>query len=93
MKKILALSVSCLAGCSTGIVSADHDSYFVSVKSLPVHGWFDTAAQEKARVYAEANAYCNRLGGDVDTIALDTHEPNFWRSAQASLQFRCQKKS
>ena len=93
MKKFLALSVCCLAGCSTGIVSADHDSYFVSVKSMPIHHWFDTSAEEKARTYTEANAYCTRLGGDLETVAIDTHESNFWRSAQASLQFRCLKKS
>ena len=93
MKKIMALSACFLSGCSTGIISANHDSYFVSVKSAPIHNWFDTAAQEKARAYAEANAYCNGLGGDVDTVSIDTHESNFGRSAQASLQFRCLKKS
>ena len=74
MKKILALSACCLTGCSTGIVSADHDAYFVSVKSLPIHHFFDSAAQEKARSYAEASQYCDSLGGDVETVALDTRD-------------------
>jgi KaiC/GvpD/RAD55 family RecA-like ATPase len=77
-----------LMGCgSTGVVKLEADRYMVSEKNAKVG--FVSAAEEKASVYRQANAFCSRLGKEVQTLDLQTTNSGFGRQASATLEFKC----
>lgn len=77
-----------LVGCgSTGIVKLEADRYMVAEKNAKVG--FVSADDEKASVYRQANAFCSKLGKEVQTLDLQTIKSGFGRQASASLEFKC----
>ena len=59
----------------------------VSVKNAKVG--FVSAAEEKAEVYREANAFCSRSNQSVETINLEMRDSGALKSASATLEFKC----
>ena len=77
-----------LASCgSTGVVKMGANTYMVSVKNAKVG--FVSAAEEKAEVYKEANAFCSRNNQSVETINLEMRDSGALKSASATLEFKC----
>jgi formamidopyrimidine-DNA glycosylase len=84
----IAVSASLMAACgSTGIVKLEENRYMVSEKNAKVG--FDTAAEEKASVYHQANEYCAQYGKEVKTINLEMRNSGFGKQASATLEFSC----
>ena len=77
-----------LAACtSTGVVPMDRGTYMIARRSAqaglgpPVH--------TKAKVYAEANAFCAKQGQAVETVNLDMVDTGLGRPGSVTLQFKC----
>lgn len=92
MRKTLAISalIWLISGCgSTGIVKLEDNKYMISEKNAKVG--FVNAAEEKASVYQQANAFCAKQGKQVKTLDLELRNSGFGRSASATLEFSCIK--
>ena len=78
-----------LVGCaSTGVVPADRGTYLISKQSAA--GIFGTPEGVRADIYREANEYCSRTGGAVETINVEVNPAiPFVRQGSAMLQFKC----
>jgi len=88
MRMVIAGIACALTACgTTGIVPIDGDAYMVSKKSAKVG--FVAAAEEEASVYRQANEFCSQQGKEVQTLDMQTVNSGAWRSASATLQFRC----
>ncbi|MDP1635081.1 MAG: hypothetical protein Q8L69_10425 [Gallionellaceae bacterium] len=84
----IGVLVAVVSGCgSTGIVKLEENKYMISEKNAKVG--FVNAAEEKAAVYQEANAYCAKQGKEVKTLNLEMRNSGFARSASATLEFSC----
>ncbi len=89
MRSGLALVLTMLvAGCSTGVVQMDKDTYMVSEKAAGCG--FATAGGQEADAYKKANKFCAAKNMAVETITADTKSGvPFARCASADLKFRC----
>ena len=83
-----------LAGCSTGIVQMDKDTYMVGRFSSWPH-WVteNTAIWQKANAYEEAGKFCAFSNKKIETLNLKDIEARSWflsvRTAKVELDFRC----
>jgi hypothetical protein len=90
--RIILLACLAMAACaSTGVVQTDAGVYMIAKKSPQVG--FGPPIGVRAEVYKEANEFCAKQGGEVETVNLELANAGFAKSAAATLQFRCKKKA
>lgn len=88
MRSLFFLTISVLAGCSTGVVKMDKDTYMISEKAAGCG--FATAGGQEADAYRKANEFCAEKGMVVETISSDSKGGvPFARCASANLKFKC----
>jgi len=89
MRYIFVVMVATLfAGCSTGVVQMDKDTYMVSEKAAGCG--FATAGGQEADAYEKANEFCAARNMAVETISSEAKGGvPFARCASADLKFRC----
>ena len=82
------LTVVLLSGCqSTGVIPMGQDSYFIGKKDgSPGMG---VSLSNKASVYEEANAFCNKKGLEVKTLQEKTVGSWPGHLGSTELQFKC----
>jgi hypothetical protein len=89
MKKIIILlSTLFIASCaSTGVIPMDQDSYFIGKKDgSPGLG---VSLSNKAEVYKEANAFCQKKNLEVKTLHVTTTPARPGQLGSTELQFKC----
>nr|AQQ74495.1 hypothetical protein [uncultured bacterium] len=80
--------VALLAGCSTGVVQVDKDTYMISEKAAGCG--FATAGGQEADAYKKANEYCSSRGQQVEIVSTTAKDGvPFARCASANVKFRC----
>jgi putative hemolysin len=84
---LLAMLLLLAACASSGVLTVDRDTYMISKRSAQVG--FGPPVAATAYVYRQANAYCSKKGGNVETLNLDQVDSGFGRPSSASLKFRC----
>jgi hypothetical protein len=88
MSVVFIFAVFLVAGCSSGIVQMEKNTYMVSEKAGGC-GFATTGGQE-ADAYGKANEFCAKKGLNVEKIELTTKSGiPFARCASADLKFRC----
>lgn len=85
---ITLFCVALLAGCSSGIVQMEENTYMLSEKAGGCG--FATASGQEAQAYKKANKFCAAKGMHVETISSTTNKGiPFVRCASATLKFKC----
>lgn len=76
-----------MACSSTGVLQVNPGEYMVSATGTsPAFTGTEDAIR---KAYQEANAFCSKRGGEVETISLDEVEQRIGRPGRATLHFRC----
>lgn len=89
MKIIIIFAATLLiAGCSsTGVIPMSQDSYFIGKKDgYPGLG---ISLSNKAEVYQEANAFCNKKNLEVKTLRENTKPARLGQLGSTELHFKC----
>jgi len=91
MKRLTFLSISLIAilvGCqSTGVIPMSQDSYYIGKKDgSPGLG---VSLSNKAKVYKEANAFCNDKGFEVFVLRETVTPSAPARLGSTELHFKC----
>ena len=91
MKRLLVISLvaGLFSGCggnTTGIVKINDDTYMLGAQDY----WETSGSQVKAKLYAEASAFCAKSGKQVQQVTDSSVDHAVARtSAGAEIQFRC----
>ncbi|MCX5828636.1 MAG: hypothetical protein NTV58_11650 [Deltaproteobacteria bacterium] len=85
---IFTITAVMLTGCmSTGVIPMSQDSYMIGKKDgSPGVG---VSYSNKASVYREANAFCNKKGLEVMTLRDTTIPASPGQLGSTELQFKC----
>lgn len=84
------LSAALLSGCTSAVVPAGPDTYYISKGPLPF--WM-AAARAKADCYRSADAWCQKRGLIMVPVNSEGREPIIGRGGSAELTFRAVKPS
>ncbi len=77
-----------LSGCaSSGVVPMDKGTFLITKRSAQFGT--GTPSGAKAKVYAEANAFCEMHGQALETVDLKLSSSRAAHPGSVELQFRC----
>ncbi len=88
-RAVIGLGLVALAGCAGTThqaVPSGHGTFMVA--SHGTMGWSSAGAQ-KAKALEDANAYCGKLGKEVEIVNDRETDSGFGRIASAEIEFRC----
>jgi hypothetical protein len=84
----IILSTIALTACaSSGVIPIDKGTYLITKRSTQVGTGAPVGT--KAKVYAEANAFCAKNGQALETVNLEMSASRVAHPGSVELQFRC----